>query len=181
METVSTAETPVAARVEHCRRAQETWQRRSVSDRLRCIKALRRLLVAECEELCAALERDIGKSSEEAIGGDILPLADALKFLEREAGRLLKSRRIPRRLLPLWLWPERDTIHRRPRGVIGIIGTWNYPVFLNGVQMAQALTAGNGVVWKPSEVSTASAPVLHSLFIGAGFPSDLVQLLPGAR
>jgi len=181
METIRTVETPLAARVERCRRAQETWARRSVRERLRCVASLRRLLVANSDATCGALAQDVGKSSEEALAGDILPLADALRFLEREAGRLLRPRRVPRRWLPLWLWPQRDTIFRRPRGLVGVIGTWNFPVFLNGVQIAQAVTAGNGVLWKPSEVAPASAAALHALVLRAGYPENLVQLLEARR
>jgi acyl-CoA reductase-like NAD-dependent aldehyde dehydrogenase len=64
---------------------------------------------------------------------------------------------------------------------VGIIGTWNYPVFLNGVHLAQALTAGNGVIWKPSEVAPASAAALHSLVLRAGYPAELVQVLDTRR
>src|SRR5262249_36204292 len=110
-----------------------------------------------------------------------LPLADALRFLESQACRLLKPKRVPRRLLPFWLWPQRDTIHRRPRCIVGIIGTWNYPVFLNGVQIAQALTAGNGVVWKPSEIAPASAAALHGLFLRAGYPEHLLTMMDATR
>jgi acyl-CoA reductase-like NAD-dependent aldehyde dehydrogenase len=181
MGVSSIEKVPLAERVRRCRQAQEMWRQQSIHERLRCVKLLRRLLVDECNKLCEALALDVGKSSEEAIGGDLLPLADALLFLEREAGRLLKPKHIPRRLLPLWLWPQRDTVHRRPRGVVGIIGTWNYPLFLNGVQMAQALTAGNGVIWKPSEIAPLSACALHAIFLRAGYPPDLVQLLPAKR
>jgi acyl-CoA reductase-like NAD-dependent aldehyde dehydrogenase len=181
MSATSTEKVSLAERVHRCRRAQETWRQQSIRERLRCVKTLRRSLVDECEKLCEALAQDVSKSSEESIGGDVLPLADALRFLEREAGRVLKPKHISRRLLPLWLWPERDTVHRRPRGVVGIIGTWNYPLFLNGVQMAQALTAGNGVIWKPSEVAPLSAAALHAIFLRAGYPTDLVQLLPARR
>ena len=41
--------------------------------------------------------------------------------------------------------------------------------------------AGNAVLWKPSEVSTHSAPLLHSLLLKAGYPADLVQMLPATR
>src|SRR5439155_5522019 len=41
--------------------------------------------------------------------------------------------------------------------------------------------AGNGVFWKPSEVSSASAPALHALFLRAGVPADLLQMLPATR
>jgi acyl-CoA reductase-like NAD-dependent aldehyde dehydrogenase len=171
----------VAQRVQRCRLAQQAWRQLSVVERLRPVKALRRLLVTECDQLCEAVGRELGKTCDETIGGDILPLADACRFLEREAKRLLRPKRVPRRLLPLWLWPQSDTVYRRPRGVIGIIGTWNYPLFLNGVQMTQALSAGNGVVWKPSEVVPSSAELLHALLVRAGYPDDLVQLLEARR
>src|SRR5262249_30069935 len=63
----------------------------------------------------------------------------------------------------------------------GIIGTWNYPVLLNGVQIVQALTAGNGVLWKPSEVAPASAAALGGLFKQAGFPEGVLHVLPATR
>src|SRR5207302_929566 len=106
---------------------------------------------------------------------DLSPLvADARRFLKREAASLLKPRRVRLRSRPLWLWGQRDTIYRRPHGLVAIIGTWNYPLLLNGVQIVQALTAGNAVLLKPSEVSTHSAPLLHSLLLRAGYPADLV-------
>src|SRR5207302_6832547 len=101
--------------------------------------------------------------------------------LEREAPRLLRPHAVPGRLRPLWLFGQGDVVHRRPRGVVGLIGTWNYPVFLNGVALAQALTAGNGVVWKPSEVAPASAQVLFDLFTRAGYPEGLFHKMPATR
>jgi acyl-CoA reductase-like NAD-dependent aldehyde dehydrogenase len=123
----------------------------------------------------------MGKPYEETLAGEILPLAAACRFLERAAARILQPRRVSRRHLPLWLWPQSDTVHRRPRGLVGIIGTWNYPVLLNGVQMVQALTAGNGVIWKPSELASCSARVVFDLVGRAGFPPGLVHLLPATR
>jgi acyl-CoA reductase-like NAD-dependent aldehyde dehydrogenase len=181
MSTTSIGKESLGQRILHCHCVQYLWSQVSIPDRLKLVRTLRRLLVTESEILCKALAADVGKTAEEAIGSEVLPLADALKFLEREAGRLLKPKRVPRRLLPLWLWPQQDTVYRRPRGVVGIIGTWNYPVFLNGVQIAQALTAGNGVVWKPSEVAPISAAALHSLFLRAGFLPGLIPMLENSR
>src|SRR5262249_47421999 len=82
---------------------------------------------------------------------------------------------------PTWLWGQGDTVHRRPRGFVGVIGTWNYPLYLNGVQIVQALTAGNGVVWKPSEVAPASAAALFNLFARAGFPEGLIHVMEATR
>jgi len=163
------------------RAAQAAWSRLTVRQRLPLIRAFRHLLVSECDRLCAAVARDVGKPAEETLACEILPLADACLFLEREAARLLRPRQVPRRLRPLWLWGQRDAVHRRPRGVVGIIGTWNYPLFLNGTQIIQTLTAGNAVLWKPSEVAPASAAALHALLMRAGFPTNLFLLLEATR
>src|SRR5215471_5782827 len=118
MSLASTTAESVAQRIARCRIEQEKWRGRSIRDRLRPVRALRRLLVEECDSICEALAKDVHKSAEEAIGGDILPLADALRFLEWQARKLLKPRAVPRRQLPVWLWPQRDIVHRRPRGIV---------------------------------------------------------------
>src|SRR5262249_4653880 len=145
------------------------------------IAQLRQLLVEEAVRLCEAVERDVNRPAAEVLSTDIVPTADALKYLQKDAARVLRPQTVSILRRPLWLWGQRDVINRRPHGVVGIIGTWNYPIFLNAVQMAQALTAGNGVLWKPSELMPDSAERLHTLFLRAGFPPDLVQRLPATR
>jgi acyl-CoA reductase-like NAD-dependent aldehyde dehydrogenase len=164
-----------------CRRRQQAWARLPVRQRLRPVRQLRRLLVTDCDRLAADVARDLGKPCEEILAAEVLPLAAACQFLEREAGRLLRPQRVPGRHRPWWLWGQGDTLHRRPRGLVGIIGTWNYPLLLNGVQIVQALTAGNGVLWKPSELAPASAAGLHRLLEQAGFPDGLVHRLEATR
>ena len=181
MELTSTPSAAVGEQIERIRSAQPAWERLPVRERLRPVRALRHLLADRYGALCEAVRRDLGKSPEETLGGELLPLADACLFLEREAAHLLRPRRVPTAQRPLWLWGQSDTVHRRPRGVVGVIGTWNYPLFLNGVQIVQALTAGNGVLWKPSEVAPAAAAALHSLFARAGFPDGLLQTMEATR
>jgi acyl-CoA reductase-like NAD-dependent aldehyde dehydrogenase len=163
------------------RQQQRSWQLLPVRDRLRPVRVFRHLLVEESRALCAAVKADIDKPEEETLAGEVLPLAEACRFLLSRAARILKPRRISVRLRPLWLWGQRDRVHRRPRGLVGIIGTWNYPLFLNGVQILQALVAGNGVLWKPSEVAPQSARVLFDLLGRAGYPAGLLQRLPATR
>jgi acyl-CoA reductase-like NAD-dependent aldehyde dehydrogenase len=181
MSEIAATPRPFETEVLACRRAQQSWARLPVQKRLEPVRRLRRLLVSETDRLCAAVARDVGRPAAEVIGTDILPTADACRFLERHAARVLKPRHVPITRRPLWLWGERDTVYRRPHGVAGIIGTWNYPIYLNGIQIVQALTAGNGVLWKPSELMAESAPVLHGLFSKAGFPPELLQRLPATR
>ncbi|HTU17309.1 MAG TPA: aldehyde dehydrogenase family protein [Gemmataceae bacterium] len=176
---------PVLSRLDHlltsARIAGRAWSCLPIRRRLLPVRAFRHLLASECEALCAAVMRDLSKPAEETLACEVLPLAEACRFLERQAACLLRPRRVANRLRPLWLWGQRDTAHRRPRGVVGIIGTWNYPLFLNGTQIVQALTAGNAVVWKPSELAPASAAVLRALLLRAGFPAELCPMLEATR
>ena len=170
---------PFAAEAAACRAAQHEWSNRGIGDRLKPIRELRHLLVERAEEIRTTVGEEIGRPAVEVVGTELLPCAAALKFLERDAARILKPRKVGWR--PLWLVGSRDAVHHRPWGVVGIIGTWNYPVYLNLVQIAHAATAGNGVLWKPSEVAPRTADLTHRLFLDAGFPAALVQKLPATR
>ena len=139
------------------------------------------LFVERADELYRAANEDIGRPPVEVLGSELLPTAAALKFLEQEARRLLAPRTIGSRLRPTWLLGCRDAVHRRPWGVVGIIGTWNYPIYLNAVQAAQALVAGNAVLWKPSENAPRTADLTHALFLEAGIPRELFHKLPATR
>ncbi|HUR54918.1 MAG TPA: aldehyde dehydrogenase family protein [Gemmataceae bacterium] len=172
---------PFAAEVAACRAAQQHWAALSVRERLKPVRELRHLLVERADEIYAAIAADIRRPSVEVLATELLPTTAALKYLEQDAKRLLKPRRIAGRFRPTWLLGSRDAVHRRPWGVVGIIGTWNYPVYLNAVQVAQATTAGNGVLWKPSENVPRTADLTHQLFRDAGFPTDLFVKLPATR
>jgi acyl-CoA reductase-like NAD-dependent aldehyde dehydrogenase len=181
MSTTTTIDVDIGEITARLRAGQRQWAMRTVRERLRCVRALRRLLCTEEEALCAAVEQDIRKPAIETVPCELLPLAEACRFLERHAVRLLRPRRLPLRQLPLWLFHQSDAVHHRPRGVVGIIGTWNYPLFLNGVQILHALAAGNTVLWKPSEVAPASADALTRLLRDAGIGEDLLHVLPASR
>lgn len=172
---------PLAELTRRCREEQSAWVARPVRERLRPVQALRHLLVRDHARLCQAVTRDLGKPEEETLAGEVLPVAAACKYLLRDAAKVLRPQGVPGRHRPLWLMGQKDKVHRRPRGLVGVIGTWNYPIFLNGIQLLQALTAGNGVVWKPSEVAPHSAKALADLFREAGYPEGLLQVMPATR
>jgi acyl-CoA reductase-like NAD-dependent aldehyde dehydrogenase len=167
--------------MQRLRQAQAAWAGRPIRQRLHSIRRLRELLAEMQDEFCKAAGRDIFKPEMETLGHDLLPLAGACRYLEKRAARILSPRRIGWRDTPIWLLGQRDSVTRKPRGIVGIIGTWNYPFFLNGVQIVQALAAGNAVIWKPSEVTPACAAVLESWLRNAGFGPELAAVLPAER
>jgi acyl-CoA reductase-like NAD-dependent aldehyde dehydrogenase len=119
-----------------------------------------------------------GSPLAEILAGEVLPLADACRFLEREAASLLRIRRLGTRGRPFWLAGVSAEVRREPHGTVLIIGPFNYPLFLTGVQALQALVAGNSVLLKPGEGGTCAAEEFAKLLREAGFVPGLLQLLP---
>jgi len=70
---------------------------------------------------------------------------------------------------------------REPLGVIGVITPWNSPTFLAIMSIAPALAAGNTVVIKPSEITSASAVELARMAKTAGIPDGVINVVTGLR
>ncbi len=172
---------PFVDALARCRAAQRCWASLPLRQRLEPVRRLRNALAHEHARLCAVVAEELGKPIVEVLGGEVLPIAEACRFLLRRAARVLRPRRVSAWLTPLWLLGQVDSVQRRSRGVIGLIGTWNFPLLLNAVPILQALTAGNGVLWKPSELAPRSAVALFDLLDRAAYPKGLIELLPASR
>src|SRR5271169_6119733 len=75
-----------------------------------------------------------------------------------------------------------DAFHyilREPLGVVGCIVPWNYPLLMAAWKVAPALAAGNSVVLKPAEQSPLSGPLMAQLFIEAGGPPGVFNVVNG--
>src|SRR5579871_1309146 len=142
------ADAEVGARVECARHAAERWRATPLVDRLAALRRLHAALARESEWIAKALSAETGRPLQESLGAEVIPTLHGLEFLCRRAPALLK---------PVRLQAQRTWAIAEPYGVIGIIGAWNYPLFLNLVSICQALAAGNAVVWKPSELALTSA------------------------
>jgi acyl-CoA reductase-like NAD-dependent aldehyde dehydrogenase len=108
-----------------------------------------------------------------------LPTLDALRWLARDGARRLAPQPLRRSGLQWYVRSTRHTLAWDPFGVVGVITPGNAPLFLSVPQVAAALLAGNGVLWKPSPSGEAPAALAVSLFGKAGLPADLLQLIEG--
>ncbi|HEV2456594.1 MAG TPA: aldehyde dehydrogenase family protein, partial [Verrucomicrobiae bacterium] len=151
------------------RRAQAIWRRTPLNQRLALVRKLRHLIAEKAAVLAKAAADARGRPLSESLVSEVLPLADACLFLERNATKILATRRLGRQGRPIWLNGVHSEIHREPLGVILIIGPGNYPLLLPGVQLVQALVAGNAVLLKPGIGGTAAARQLLELIVRAGF------------
>jgi acyl-CoA reductase-like NAD-dependent aldehyde dehydrogenase len=169
--------------LERAREAASVWSGRTVAERLPVVREFRHLVAERADDLARLVGESRVRSFGETLSAEVLPLADACRFLEREARGLLAPRRLGRRGRPFWLAGTRTEIRREPLGVVLIVAPSNYPLFIPGVQMAQAITAGNAVLVKPGRGGRQTAEMLRDLIEAAGAPEGLVAVLdesPGA-
>lgn len=168
----------VCSAMNQAREAQACWARTPLNQRLLHLRNLRRLIAQESQALAAASATPRSQSIAESMAAEVLPLAEACRFLERQATSILAPTQPGARGRPLWLGRIRTEIRREPFGVVLIIGPGNYPLFLPGVQVIQSLIAGNAVLLKPGLGGMAAAKALSGLISRAGFPTGLLALLP---
>ena len=161
------------------RAAQTDWAQRPTQERAQLVGGLRPLLAAEAETIAEITGAAGDRPVAEKLVSEVLPLLDACRFLQNNTARVLSPQRFGRRGRPLWLHGHSFKVHRKPYGVVLIVGPANYPLFIPGVQMLHALAAGNAVLIKPAPDSTQPlAYLLEHVLSAGGIPRDLVQLLP---
>lgn len=168
----------VAQVVERARAAQARWGETPWSERRALLDRWRRILSRDADAWADQIRAEIGKPAGEAAASDVIPTLDALRWAVVHGGAALADERIGPSW-QRWLLTPTGRLRWKPLGVVGMIGTWNYPLFLNAVPIGQALAAGCGVVWKPSELAVATADRLQASLMEAGAPDGLVGLVHG--
>jgi len=113
----------------------------------------------------------------EKLVAEALPLADAIRWLQHNAARVLASRSAGRRGRPFWLPKFSFEVQRQPYGRVLIIGPRNYPLFLPAVQALHALVAGNAVFVKPAPGTRKVMLKFFELVLKAGLDPALLNLL----
>ncbi|MBS0278389.1 MAG: aldehyde dehydrogenase family protein [Proteobacteria bacterium] len=162
--------------LEDIRRAQQAWAAMPVAARLRILSRFRGALAADARELAKAVSPNLARSEADTLVSEVLPLAEACRFLEDRAEKLLAPRLLDDDGKPFWIGDAAMEIRREPLGVVLILGPYNYPLFLPGVQALQALAAGNAVIWKPGRDAAAVAHVMRRLLVASGLDARLVTV-----
>jgi acyl-CoA reductase-like NAD-dependent aldehyde dehydrogenase len=167
----------VAAAVERGRQAQRVWQSSQFSERARLLYRLRDLLLDDGDKLADILTAETGRPRAEVYGNELFYLCNAIGAWAKKSEAYLQPTRIKPHF-PL-VKAKKVISSYSPRGVIGIISPWNFPLVLTLGEAIPALMAGNAVVIKPSELTPLSAIFGAELAVKAGFPKNLLQIVVG--
>ena len=157
--------------------AQAAWRDgrwRSLAPRVRAATLLRLadLVERNTQELALLETLDMGKPISDALNIDIPEVLNTLRYfaecIDKIEGAVTHT--------PM------DTLHmitHEPLGVVGAITPWNYPLLMAVWKLAPALAAGNCVVLKPAEQAPLSCTRLAQLFVEAGGPPGVFNVVNG--
>ncbi len=136
--------------VARLRTAFEAGRTRPYEWRRAQLMALRRLLTEREAEIAAALHTDLNKSLFEAVNTEIGFVVKEIDHALRHLRKWMSAQKVR---TPMMTQPGSSWVQPIPKGVVLIIGAWNYPLELLGSPLVAALAAGNAVILKPSEIS----------------------------
>ena len=163
--------------IAQARLAQQSWSSVRLRERAARIARFAGLVVEHRRELSDGVLYPTRGGYLETITAELIPLAQTAQWLGTDACRVMRARRTSWWSRPMWLGSLQSRVERVPRGLVLILGTWNYPIYLTGSQLLHALVAGNGVLIKPAEGCEQVTDKLVELCIECGVPSELVQVL----
>lgn len=170
---VGTAE-DVTAAFAKARAAQVAWANRPVKERCAIIERYRELVAKNREFLMDVAQAETGKARS-AAQEELVDIILNARYYAREAEKLLAPKRV-QGLLP---GVVKTVVNHRPKGVIGVISPWNYPMTLSISDSIPALLAGNAVVVKPDSQTPYCTLANAELLYRAGLPRDVFAVVPG--
>ena len=152
------------------------WSATRLAMRLRILARARVLLAERAESFADAISEELDRSRADTLVAEVLPLLAAIRYLERDAKTVLTTRRAGARGRPLWLGRVTSKVERVPLGRVLVIAVSNYPLLLPGVQVVQALAAGNVVIWKPGRGGARVARLFARTLAEAGLPDGVLSV-----
>ena len=159
--------------IEAAQAAFRGWRRTPGPERGRVLWRAADIARQRADEIARTLTREEGKVLKEA-RGEVMKGISLLEFYAGEGFRM-QGKTLPSE--------ARDTFTytiRRPLGVVGLIAPWNFPWAIPVWKSAPALAAGNCVVFKPAELTPATATLLAEIYEQAGLPPGVFNMVVGA-
>ncbi|MFW0783795.1 succinic semialdehyde dehydrogenase [Gordonia sp. CPCC 206044] len=170
---VATADDLEAA-VARARSAQEGWAARTVAQRAEVLDRFSELVHRNAGALMDIAQAETGKARSYA-QEEVLDVALTARYYATNGPKVLAEHKV-KGMLP---GATSVRVRYQPKGVVGVISPWNYPLTLAVSDAVAALVAGNAVVIKPDSQTPYCALALAELLYEAGLPAELFAVVPG--
>lgn len=157
--------------VSTAKQAQKAWQKLKGAERGKILYKAAQLLTDHKQELAELEVWDTGKPIAETVPVDVPSAVEALEYFAGLSASITGEH--------YQLGDDFAYTRREPLGVVAGIGAWNYPLQIACWKAAPALAAGNAMIFKPSERTSLTALRLAELFVEAGLPKGLFNVVLG--
>jgi len=148
----------------------------SANERIAHLKALKKVLLNNTENICDAVSEDFSnRCRSETKLAEIVTILEGISYLIKNVKSWMKP---SKRKVPLTLQPAKAKVLYQPLGVVGIISPWNYPVFLTFGPLMTALAAGNRAIVKMSEFTPRTGQLIKKM-LAETFNEDQVAIVNG--
>ncbi|HWX78576.1 MAG TPA: aldehyde dehydrogenase family protein [Steroidobacteraceae bacterium] len=152
--------------------AARVWSRMAPRDRMAVMAAYSRLILENSEKFSLLDTLCMGKPINDMVTIDVPAAARNFEYFGELIDKIDGS-------VTATAFDAFHYILREPLGVVGCIVPWNYPLLMAAWKVAPALAAGNSVVLKPAEQSPLSGLLMAQLFVEAGGPPGVFNVVNG--
>ena len=152
--------------------ASRVWSRKAPRERMAVLAAFARLIEANAERFALLDTLCMGKPIRDMVAIDVPSAATNFAYFSELVDKIEGAVTAT----------AADAFHyilREPLGVVACIVPWNYPLLMAAWKVAPALAAGNSVVLKPAEQSPLSGLLMAELFVEAGGPAGVFNVVNG--
>ena len=150
----------------------------SLAERTERLRILERVLLDNVDAIAEAINADFGhRATEESQMLEIFTCVDGIRHTLK---RLPKWMRPQRREVSVLFATGSNRVIPQPKGVVGIVSPWNYPLFLTAGPLTSVLAAGNRAMIKMASNSQHLCRLLTEK-LRAALPEEVVAILPGVR
>jgi succinylglutamic semialdehyde dehydrogenase len=154
-------------------KAFKSWSLTPVSERFSALRRLKEVYISEADNMATVIARETGKPLWET-NTEVKAMINKIDITLDHSMKLVEDTKVPNAL------PNVDGyIRHRARGVMAILGPFNFPGHLPNGHIIPALATGNTVVFKPSELTPAIGQMMAQMFEKAQFPKGVFNLVQG--
>lgn len=170
---ISTETQHIDEAVSAARQAFKVWSKYSLEKRIEYVNKLKEVFLSRKEEIAKCISRETGKPYWETLG-EAGALAGKIDITIKASLSLVADQKVEGAL------PGVDGyIKYKPRGVMGVLGPFNFPAHLPNGHYIPALLTGNTVVFKPSELTPFTGELLAECVKEAGLPEGVWNMVQG--
>ncbi|XP_057420094.1 aldehyde dehydrogenase family 3 member H1-like isoform X2 [Lotus japonicus] len=146
--------------VKDLRKSFDSGKTKSYEWRISQLKGIAKMLEEREKDIIAALDKDLSKPGFEAFLSEVSQTKSSCSEALKELSHWMKPEKVK---TSITTYPSSAEIVSEPLGVVLVISTWNFPFLLSLDPVIGAISAGNAVVLKPSEIAPATSSLLANL------------------